>query len=478
MKHRMAFLALLMAVLCFFAGCGHPAEVTEMLPTVTVLVMGGSDTEACRRISQAASELTAQELGCRVEIRMVERGDYRAAVDRMRLTGALPDIFVLDSKEWLRELQGEGELLCLDDLLTGETLLRQEITAVGEWNNVTVEGRVYGIPFNNNLPQTRAFMMRQDICDELGIDPAAITTLEQLHEALVTVQAAYPEMILVAGNYSDISPLNWWEGISYKDKVSSAVVMPFDDSGALKRITQLEEFRQWCQTMYRWQQEGLVMPELSFNQESRQELLNSGVAFGAFLRYNAAVTPLQQVNVKVPLCYAVFGTDTINYKDIACSFVMPAEAQAPETALRLLQMLYTNEELLRLCTCGQSGIDYVQEQGRYVTVGSGAGRYVTTFWCWPNNLRLFDEDVRAEVARQMEQTAPSAVEGFDFNAAGVEKELSACELVMEQYYQILVNGEIDPAQVLPEMDRQLLEAGVQRVQAEIQAQYDAWRGAQ
>lgn len=473
---------ILSTVLCFAGvGCADSAPTTtqpEEFPCVTIQVFGGTGEAAAQRVSQAASRVTEEKLGCSVKFQFAERTDYSAELNRQRLGEDLSDILVVESKADLVEMVENGEILCLDSLLQNSSL-RGEINS-NELLDVMLNGSQYAVPFNNNQPTSLGFCMRADICRELNIDPTQITTMEQLHEVLLLVRDKYPDLVPVVPNYGDIPPTTVyrWETLIYDGKTSSIGVLPYDDPmpGQLELITQTEAFQDWCRTMYTWNCQGLLMEDASFNQEARVSLLGTGGAFGGFVSYNASTVLNQQINVDTELCYAVLSGAYIDsgYNDLA--FGINSKTDDPDLCMRVLELLYTDVDFLRLCTLGEEGIDYEIVDGSYKAPEQTAQQYIVNLWCWPNNYKLFEQDYLQQWEDEWNDVQVSPMLGFSFDSSVCEKEANACYRLMNRYYRVLMNGETDPDVLIPQLEEQLLAAGAQTVLAEMQSQFAEWTG--
>lgn len=468
-----------LAAAMMLAGCTASApapdstEQASALPVLEVMVMGGGNPSSVSRISRAISERTAEELHCTVSLKMVNLSEYDAELNRLQMNGELPDLFVCPSKKTLCQLAEEGQVLCLDDLLEEVPELCAQITDPWEWRNVEVGEQYYAVPFNNNRPFRLAFAMRADLCAELGIDASAITDLDTLETVLLQVHQAYPELDCVVPNYAVLSSSFDWDTLSNEVGGCSVGVLPYREpmSTTLELITDVPEFQAWCERMYRWNQEGLIMPETCFNQEPRQTLLNSGQAFGSFLRYFDATVYNLQINQGTELTYAILSDSRTDTTDNGSSFCVRTDAENPALCLEFLQMLYTDPELLSLCAFGQEGIDYtVTADGSLRAIPSDQELYAITLWCWPNNRSLLPGG--GDTGTEPTLVSPAA--GFFFDTSACQGEAAACDAVMDIYYPALMSGTLDPAQAIPQMRQALLDAGAEKVLAEQQRQLDAW----
>lgn len=471
------FLSVLLAV--FLTACQAPSRVPDAepeVPTVQLLVIGGSTEAACKRISEQVSEITLEKLGCQVEIQCAQLTDYELKLTRMRVDAALPDIFVSQSKDKLSELASSGEILCLDDFLDNEDVLYQEISHTMEWQNVTLKNHIYGVPFGNDQPYCVGFAMRRDICDALGIRAESITDMETLHQVLLQVHQAYPDIMTVAPNYSNVTPVVNWDSMTNAVGMTAVGVLPYQEpmGNQLQLITQTEEFRKWCQTMYQWNQEGLIPENCSLNQEPRQALLKAGLAFGGFVRYNQSSAVNAEISGGQTVYYALLSTPRMDYADNGSAFCISKNCADPQLSLALLRLLYTDDALLQLCTLGQEGTDYRWEDGKPLSFDETNDHYVSTLWCWPNNRRLIASLGIAEKELQ-DNVCISPASGFLLDSQTCIEEYNACSNLLRKLYPALLNGEIDPERGIPYLDEALRKAGAETLLQEEQRQLDTYR---
>jgi len=68
----------------------------------------------------------------------------------------------------------------------------------------------------------------------------------------------------------------------------------------------------------------------------------------------------------------------------------------------------------------------------------------------------------------------SCTAGFFFDETKVAAEIAAIDAVYEEYQRLMDHGFYDPAEYLPIFQERLASAGIDKVVAECQAQYDAW----
>ena len=79
-----------------------------------------------------------------------------------------------------------------------------------------------------------------------------------------------------------------------------------------------------------------------------------------------------------------------------------------------------------------------------------------------------------EIFKDYENAIVSTLGTFTFDKTNVEAECAACSAVMEKYTAEMLTGTLDIDAMLPTIQEELKAAGIEAVQAEAQAQLDAY----
>ncbi len=236
-----------------------------------------------------------------------------------------------------------------------------------------------------------------------------------------------------------------------------------------------------------WYLRGYLSRDADTSRETAEDLLASGKAF-------AALSPLKPGSAgqlsritgyplrSVALTRSVSTTGKVGNVIWAIS----ARSPRPVTAMRFLDLLYTDAELVNLIDWGIEGKHYVRITQNVITVPEGAEG--TEVGYQPNHGWLFGNQFLSYVFLgdepnlwlKMEEFNRTAVKspalGFTFDPTPVKATYVAVRNVMNDYRDGLETGTLDPAAVLPVFRRKLREAGIDAVIAEKQRQLDEWRG--
>ena len=156
-----------------------------------------------------------------------------------------------------------------------------------------------------------------------------------------------------------------------------------------------------------------------------------------------------------------------------------SEAKA-KAAVEFLGYLYTDNEIANLYTFGIEGEDYTIVDGR---VNQTSEKYNHAAWESTSvkvlTLTTTEDADKVEQYVQMNgSAATSCAAGFRFDKSPVEAEYTACISIMDEYGYNLENGGFASSAVdatIAEYQSKLDAAGYQKVLAEFQKQYDAWK---
>lgn len=166
-------------------------EVTKLV----VWGYGDANTDDCNAVAEAVSEITREEIG--VEIELV-RGQDGEQVNLALTSGEQIDLLNYNPVDGaLTSLVRNNYATALDDLLEeyGSEIL--DVINEEDLAACTIGGTLYALPTMKDNRRAAGMAMRQDILDELGISVEGVDTFDEIHEILLQVHEAYPDMYCV-----------------------------------------------------------------------------------------------------------------------------------------------------------------------------------------------------------------------------------------------------------------------------------------
>lgn len=444
------------------SGTGQEPPAQEP-PTVRILTIGELEQDALTRVSAALSEITQARVGCRVELCMIRQDEYDERIDNLLLASDLADIFVCRDRTTMNKLLDGNYIYRLDRHMEQYPQFRETVPDERLWELVQSEGHTYGIPFGNDTASRWGFVMRRDICNELHINTASITTLEQLHAALLRVKNAHPELIPVASNYGEM------ESFAQDGLLAGGGGCLVTESG-VSGVCELPEFLERCNDMRQWYREGLILKNAPFYGEGRGTWMSSGIAFGSFAQLGRYTARELEYAAGMPVECVILEDEFYSGSCADMSFVIYAYAADVDLSLQVLSLIYTDPDVLRMCVYGEENVDYTWSADGAVLPTDSAQRYVS--WCWPLRDTIPAPVTEKDPAWYVSSRGNYAA--FSFDNSSVANEIYQCGEIMEKYFGALCAGMIDPEEGISMMKNELDAANMETVRTELARQWTAW----
>ncbi len=450
--------------------------------TLKVMAFGDADTATLEKISAKLSEITEEKLNCDVELTRIGFASYMTQLNLALSSGDELDLFIPMASPI--DYVNAGQIQPLDELIPTYAPGLNGQLEEKDWVTQTFNGEIYGLPVNSEKGHTLGFGMRKDICDELGIDYANLGSWDDLHDALVKVKEAHPDMYPIVSNGGAMfgSDVQYTGQDSCGDTYNLAVLAdPFDANGKIESWFTTDQFKEVCTRMYQWAQEGLVMPDASTNTDVANTLMAAGKAFGYFQHMKPGWETEQS---------AMNGTETVawrygvpTYTGGAMAWFVPTASGDPERAVAFFDLMYNDPVVANLVINGIEGENYVLdgELAKYPDGADAASNsYSRQAWAWPNqqigyfwegeDTTLWDQ----YAAFNQEAKTPESF-GFTFDATMVMNEVTACTNVYQKYVPALLCGTLDPETTIPTLNEEMEKAGINKIVEEKQAQFDQWK---
>ena len=446
-------------------------KVESEAVVLNVMIMSSASKETVARISDALSDVTMEKCGFRVHLTNSSVTEYTAALHRLAALGKEPDVFIAYQNPALRDLAKTGLALPLDELLNEYPLLKDSVPNE-YWHIGIVDGQIYGIPTIISRNYAMGFIARKDILDSLSIEADNIQTWEGLHELLILVKETYPDVTPVVPHFGTLFPT------FEEDPLGDGLGVLVNHEGTtVENLYESEVFYELCQKMQGWYQEGLLLENgYAYVTEPRNVLITAFNALGYFAKVNefasangVIIEGTEMVNIQLSQPY-------IDSAMINVSWSVSSKTTKQKEALQLIELLYTDREAVDICLYGQEGIDYQRVDETHITALNGKGSWNSTTWGWPNRIAgsiwLNPTTLEPDAYEIKGEPIISPAFGFVFFAADLQKQMDACQKVVDKYANSLMYGYLDPDEALPLFNQELKEAGIDQIIAEKQRQLD------
>lgn len=452
---------------------------------VTLKVWGftnaAANAEQINAVAAAASEITRKELG--VEIEMTRNFDAEKANLAMA-SGEEWDLFNIHGfTGGIQALATNGYATPLNDLLTeyGQDIIELQPEAIRAGS--TIDGVLYAIPNNADSARAAGFAMNKAVLDELGIDPADIKTWDDVHDVLVQVKEGRSDLYPLVPSWSgggmqEVIPYHGFAGSPGPGVVLEDV---FTDSTEVVNLFATDAYREFCERMYQWNQEGLIMPDSTTTTDN---MLMQTVGFADYEN----IKPGKEIEIKKSwgIDAAMIELTPSYMQNAGGGWCIPESSQHKELAMQLWNLMWTNEELSNILINGVEGTHWewkddnkdiiVAPEGIDVTGSSG---YESLDWAWPN-CRITavwdggDPEQWDKLQEFCDNARISPANGFVFDTTSVMNEVTACNNAVTKYNVGLRWGELNPDETIPAFIAELEASGINTIIEECQTQLDAY----
>ena len=165
-------------------------------------------------------------------------------------------------------------------------------------------------------------------------------------------------------------------------------------------------------------------------------------------------------------------------------------SENPELAAKYLELINTDPVFDNMLCEGLQGVhrewadkdqQLIQPAGGKASFGD-TGYNPNTDWMFGN---VFNSDYSdasqvgawPETADLNRNARPSPVLGFTFDRSSVETEIASISAVKDEFGGPLGTGIVDTNEGITNLNKALMDAGIERVRDEMQRQVDAWKSA-
>lgn len=435
-------------------------------------------------VQDEVSKITLEKLNATVKVNLINMGEYGQQFNLMMAGGQAIDILYVGTMptNMFAAPAISGQFMPLNKLLDqyGQGIKKAIDPAYLKAGQIN--GNQYAIPLLENWATQNGFTMRQDMVDKYQIDLSKIKLPQDMDAVFQTIKAKEPNLTPLAANKigTVLQQLRWYDQMG-----DSLGVLPnWDNNLKLVNVYETPEYAQMCELVSNWFKKGYIQADAVTSQQNSMDVVKAGQAFampgGAAPGWEATLERIMGIKmVAVPMNQPVVTTFDVS-RDM---YAIPHSSKNPDKAMQLLDLLYTDKDIVNLIDNGIEGKDYVKKsdhvidyppgvspQDRYPGIGGqGIGNSFLSYV-----YSTGDPNIHQKSAEFTKQALKSKALGFQFDASAVKTEYTAIMNVVSQYVPGLENGSLDPAKTLPVFNAKLKAAGLDKIIAEKQKQLDQW----
>lgn len=474
-----------------------PQEIED--PTEIVFYyfsMNQNDPSGIDRVAEEVNKITQEKLNITVDLNTCQLSEYRTALPLMIAGGETLDLFnLLNGPVSFPTLMANGSLMDISEYLPVYAPDAYELVkdTIGAY---TVDGGIYAVTNYRNFNSNQYALARKDTLEELGlIDQFYAMTSWSDWEAICEIVAEktdlYPmggsKVILWNAGTSCIWGSDSFEFTPYDTLSDATNLLRVENSDPTVKYIYEQEDTIWTLKMVKeWYEKGWVYPETYISSENAQVLLKNGVTFANFTKSEIGAAENWSSRAGVDMLATLISDEPILVTTGQIqmgSMVVPITAQEPEAAVRFINELYTNPDLLNLLAWGVEGEHYeINADGEaaypngnstvaYHNMDYTMGNFFL-YLPWDGN----GADYRVKCLEENEKAVNSDYLGFNLDAEEFDVLVSQLVNIYEEYGPTLNSG-LYSDEALAEMNAKMEQSGLREYVDGVQKQLDAWLAA-
>lgn len=362
------------------------------------------------------------------------------------------------------------------------------VDAIGE--NYMILGKYQGIqyaaPVVGSHGTANYYALKRDIAEKIGVagkDGSKIT-LEELDNIISEAKTSCPDYIYMPMTL-DLITIQGYDTLADADAIGVLEGWGLDNTKIIDYYNS-DDFTTLCKYAKKWADSGIFVSD-PLNQAHDKSYMANGTAGGTLTNGNnineARDDMLNNYNSDVVLFELtdLIATDSLSSGTGWCiSSVSPH----PEAAAKLLNLMYTDENVMRYIAMGIEGQHYVVGDDGIARFPEGktasdVGWATGAGWYFPNQTLLIpfetnNKNYYSDVVDANNRALKSKAMGFIFDNTPVHDQYIAVDAVIKQYRDALIYGQVDVDSYLKEFRDALQEAGIDEIITEKQKQLDVF----
>ena len=443
-------------------------------------------------VEEAINEITEKKIATKVDILIFDVSTYAQQINLMVSAGERLDLLhTFYFGITFPGMQSANQLMPLNDLLEeyGQGIL--EVLKPEYLQTVAFDGQIYGVPLHKDQVSGVHYAMRTDILEELGLleKAQAISSIEDVEEILEAVKQNTDLIPLHSGSATGsmhFSPVYLMgefkeDSAGFAKIINDYIGVMYDDPTKVVNLFETEEFKKSLEIVYEWSQKGYISQDAIATTDSNKEAVKNNIVFSFFYAAEESTKALKDTGYDmtvVTIYNHPISTSMVNLID----WVIPVTSKEPEAAMKLLNLMYTDKEIIDLLNFGIEGVHYeVNENGTYGTIGDAAldparyplfavvaNQYLLGVW------ETDSPDVRERSMEINDNAELCPLLGFAADVTDYGNQIAGITSAYNEYFSTLINGAGDLETTLADFNAKLDAAGIDEVVAEVQQQLDAW----
>lgn len=476
---------------------GEPDEIT-----VALMCLAPMDESQTDHVEEALNELLLDKINVQADFMWFDATTYATQVPMMIQASEDLDLMMFNPvpATSYQSFMSQNQLMDITEYVEeyGDNIQAE----MGDYLAATSrDGKIYGVGNMTSLAAYGTICMRKDTLEDLGLTEKAekMASWSEYEEILKEV-VKNTDLNGVTNSDAEGTCITPQPFMTASDKFAdSYAVDTLGDSNMYvygdpetKKVNSYFDSEEWYESIKRaneFYKEGLLYKDASTTQDYGDNLVKNGVGFSTVKQTEDGSQSTFEATIgheAVLVNFAAKDVETGSFTKFG--FGVPVTAKNPEAAVKLLNLLQSDTEVLDMITWGVEGVDYAKNDDGTLTypegVTSDTVQYHTGDFLYGNRLKVTPwegegADVRDRQKAGNDEMEKSVFFGFSVDPTPVTSEITSCKNVIDQYKPQLSAGIVDDVDATYEQFKSALSAaGMDKILEEYQSQLDSWLAEQ
>ena len=460
-------MSLVVTAVCIGCSC------TPQKKIIIKWVVPGERISGFDSIERKINEITEERLGIGVEFDFVQQ-DHGYG-NRINAKIDAGENFDLCFTGWLDSYEArvyDDRLMALDALLEYTPKLMAELPDY-LWENAKVKGKIYAVPNQQISAISTALVFNKKLVDKYGFDLSTVHTSEDIEPFLETIKNNEPDIFPYRTNWGYGGIITADDGEYYYDLTLETMRVVYEDGElSVKKMTECRHTLNAARKLHEWYEKGYVRKDVAVSIDSVEDLTEG--KYGVWLetykpgivRQRKLLTGNDVYAVQIGKPFMTTGTGNGAMTGIN------ANSEHPLESIKLLELVNTEPDILNLLTYGIEGKNYIKKSDNVAKRTDKV--FSNSTWVFGNQFIIYtdsedDENVWEETKRINNSARKSPLMGFRPDTSQIQTELAGCKEILGKY-KVVSNGTIDPDTYWQDFDRDLDEAGAEKIKRVLEEQ--------
>ncbi|MBE7043267.1 MAG: extracellular solute-binding protein [Ruminococcaceae bacterium] len=477
MKKRIFALVLAVAMIAtVLTGCGGTSETEYVKDDLSkeahlVWVLAMEEPAAYPEVIEEVNKYLKEKINATLEIQFIQPADYATKVNMM-LASQESDWDLMFTSNWQNPYENNvllGGYYDLKEMLEKETPELYKFFPDSYWEALTLNGGIYAVPMNQVMYQQKGMWFKKETAEKYDLVEKIenMANYEDMEEIYTTVHENEPEMIVAGGFQYDLF-----------EEVGTTVKGGFTiENGEVTDGLDEDKLNQY-KLAREWYTKGFFPQEVKFEEAP---FLKMGKIFSRYNRQLPGADAKHRISYDWDVINKATNGMILRREDVQGALTaINRMSKNPARALKLLELMTTDQYLFNLMAYGIEGVHYTKDGNRITPTENSY--YVQEFRIGNQFLAYlmpgYEEGVWEETDKLNREAKVDENMGFVFDVTPVETEITNLNSATE-YSDSLGKGTAEDVEgTFQKHLEKRKAAGDQKVKEEIEMQYAAWKATQ